>query len=150
MKFAIVALMAVIKGKSAEWPPDFEKTHNVNSWPYNARNDDGTDDDKVLSQRSLVSIGEKLEMLGMTQHKPRRIVDEDGDGVEDNVEKTRDELDRFYIPAVFGPAEEMHNTHHGNMPGHTRLEEFEEAPEYNDPWVGLGKLDHYSAMNIHF
>ena len=86
----------------------------------------------------------------MTQHKPRKIYDEDGDGVEDNVHKTRDELDAFYIPAVFGPAEEMHNTQHGNMPGHIRKEEFEEAPEYYDPWVGLGTLDHYSSLNVHF
>ena len=127
--------------------------------------DDGTDDDRVLVQsemqtetrsRSMMTIGEALKERGMLkelsllQYKPRRIVDEDGDGVEDNVEKTRDELDRFYIPAVFGPAEEMHNTHHGNMPGHTRLEEFEEAPVYYDPWVGTGDLDHFSAMKVHF
>ena len=59
----------------------------------------------------------------------RRIYDADGDGVEDNVEKTRDELDRFYIPQVFGPAEEMHNTHHGNLPGHVRMEEYEAEPQ---------------------
>ena len=120
----------------------------------NSRHDDGTNDDKVL-----VTIGEKLADLGMFEdwntlqykmEKPRKIYDEDGDGVEDNVKKTRDELDAFYIPAVFGPAEEMHNTQHGNMPGHIRAAEFEEAPEYYDPWVGLGKLDHYSALNIHF
>ena len=54
--------------------------------------------------------------------------DEDGDGVEDNVEKTWDELDRFYDPLSFGDAEEINNTHHGSLPGHVRLEEYEAAP----------------------
>ena len=63
------------------------------------------------------------------RHKKRRIYDEDGDGVEDNVQKTYDELDRFYDPIAFGDAEEINNTHHGNLPGHVRLEEYEHAPE---------------------
>ena len=66
---------------------------------------------------------------GVVKHKKRRIYDEDGDGVEDNVEKTWDELDRFYDPLSFGDAEEINNTHHGNLPGHIRLEEYEGAPE---------------------
>ena len=48
----------------------------------------------------------------------RAMTDEDGDGVEDNVHFTSQELDRFYKPPVFGPADEMHNTQHGNLPGH--------------------------------
>ena len=51
-----------------------------------------------------------------------RITDADGDGVEDNIAKTRDELDRFYEPLVFGVAEEINNTHHGNLPGHVQQE----------------------------
>jgi len=49
-----------------------------------------------------------------------RITDADGDGVEDNEAWANDfaHLDKFYIPAVFGSAEEMYNTHHGNLPGH--------------------------------
>ena len=43
----------------------------------------------------------------------RPIYDADGDGVEDNVKKTRDELDAFYEPAVFGVAEDIYNTQHG-------------------------------------
>ena len=46
------------------WPPDFEKDHNVNAWPYNAKNDDGTDEQNGLmmgpGNTALVSIGEKL------------------------------------------------------------------------------------------
>lgn len=60
-----------------------------------------------------------LELVQWNGNK-RLINDADGDGVEDNIERTRDELDRFYIPAVFGVAEEMHNTHHGNLPGHVQ------------------------------
>jgi|TARA_B110000305_G_scaffold161232_1_gene178403 hypothetical protein len=51
-----------------------------------------------------------------------RITDADGDGVEDNIAKTRDELDRFYEPLVFKYAEEINNTHHGNLPGHVEKE----------------------------
>ena len=58
----------------------------------------------------------------------RPIYDADGDGVEDNVKKTRDELDRFYEPAVYGVAEDLHNTIHGNLPGHIRKAEYQGAP----------------------
>jgi hypothetical protein len=51
--------------------------------------------------------------------------DADGDGVEDNEEWANDfsKLDKFYIPAVFGDAEEIYNTHHGNLPGHREAEQ---------------------------
>ena len=84
-----------------------------------------------------------LTMLDGSLRRPRRIYDADGDGVEDNVEKTREELDRFYIPQVFGPAEELHNTHHGNLPGHVRLEEETYAPE--DP---MDKLYNFSELTL--
>eukprot|EP00356_Strombidium_inclinatum_P015210 CAMPEP_0170481530 /NCGR_PEP_ID=MMETSP0208-20121228/1942_1 /TAXON_ID=197538 /ORGANISM="Strombidium inclinatum, Strain S3" /LENGTH=301 /DNA_ID=CAMNT_0010754251 /DNA_START=8 /DNA_END=910 /DNA_ORIENTATION=+ len=51
-----------------------------------------------------------------------RIYDKDGDGVEDNKFKSADDLDAFYLPAVFGDAEDLHNTHHGNLPGHVQHE----------------------------
>ena len=59
----------------------------------------------------------------------RQIYDLDGDGVEDNVKRTRDELDDFYYPNQFGDAgDDIYNTHHGNLPGHLRLEEYEMPP----------------------
>ena len=61
-------------------------------------------------------------LLQGNPYKPRKIYDEDGDGVEDNVEKTYDELDDFYYPNQFGPVDEINNTHHGNLPGHVQLE----------------------------
>lgn len=42
----------------------------------------------------------------------------DGDGVEDNEKFSHDTLDEFYEPLVFGIAEDINNTHHGNLPGH--------------------------------
>ena len=70
----------------------------------------------------VMTSPEDLSMLQM-QGKPkafrkREIYDEDGDGVEDNRQDTAEELDKFYLPMVFFPAEEIHNTHHGDMPGH--------------------------------
>ena len=91
----------------------------------NARHDNGEMDDVVVLQTD----GTQMVL------KKRRIYDEDGDGVEDNEHKTRDELDRFYIPAAFGVAEDIHNTHHGNLPGHKRLEEYEDAPEYHSAYT---------------
>ena len=44
---------------------------------------------------------------------------QDDDGVHDNVKKTQGELDKFGKP-VFHPVEEIHNTRHGNLPGHVR------------------------------
>jgi hypothetical protein len=65
-------------------------------------------------------------------HK-RRIIDEDGDGVEDNVKKTQWELDAFRKPVFGVETEDMHNTHNGEMPGHIR---FGDSPEPGtDPWA---------------
>ena len=68
-------------------------------------------------------------VLTMVDGSMRPIYDADGDGVEDNVHKTHDELDSFYIPAVYGVAEDIYNTHHGNLPGHVRKAEYQDAPE---------------------
>ena len=69
--------------------------------------DNGADDETVLTM-----------VDGTMKYVPREIYDADGDGVEDNEHLSHHELDRFYIPFVFGDAEEMHNTHHDNLPGH--------------------------------
>jgi len=65
-------------------------------------------------------------------YKPRRIIDADGDGVEDNVHKSQKELDRFR-KMVFGVAvEDVHNTKNGELPGHVRFGEDHEPGV--DPW----------------
>ena len=77
----------------------------------------------------------------------RRIYDLDGDGVEDNVKRSRDELDRFYYPNQFGDAgDDIHNTHHGNLPGHLRLEEYEYPPKDHH----LYKFQENSSFDTHF
>jgi len=54
-------------------------------------------------------------------HEPfgRKINDADGDGVEDNVHKTQAELDRFRKQVFGSDVNDIHNTRHGNLPGHT-------------------------------
>jgi hypothetical protein len=56
-------------------------------------------------------------------YSARKIIDKDGDGVEDNVHLTHAELERYRVPHVFGTVEEMHNTHNGELPGHIRYGE---------------------------
>ena len=78
----------------------------------------------LVSQASAVSLSAEKDLYGK-----RKIYDLDGDGVEDNVKRTRDELDDFYYPNQFGDAgDDIYNTHHGNLPGHLRLEEYEMPP----------------------
>ena len=101
------------------------KWENPLSW-----HDDGENDDWVIVQVqqedvSLLQLESKKDLYGK-----RQIYDLDGDGVEDNVKRSRDELDRFYYPNQFGDAgDDVHNTHHGNLPGHLRLEEYERPPK---------------------
>ena len=64
-----------------------------------------------------------------------RITDEDGDGVEDNVKLTHFELDDFYYPTVFNTADEINNTHHGNLPGHRQLEHDIIETQPKDNWA---------------
>lgn len=74
---------------------------------------------------NVVNGPEDLELVQLDKVRKawkRRITDLDGDGVEDNVKFSHDTLDEFYDPLVFGVAEDINNTHHGNLPGHKQLE----------------------------
>ena len=124
--------------------------------------DDGTDDDWVVVQvasedvsllqlKSKKQESEDVSLLQLGSQKDlygkRRIYDLDGDGVEDNVKRSRDELDRFYYPNQFGDAgDDIHNTHHGNLPGHLRLEEYEYPPKDHK----LYKFQTNSFFDTHF
>ena len=66
----------------------------------------------------------------LVQYEPREIYDADGDGVEDNVDYTHHQLDRFYKPAVFREADDIYNTQHGNLPGHRTKWNEELEPEF--------------------
>ena len=72
-----------------------------------------------------INSPDELELV-MVQAQWKRgankIYDADGDGVEDNVKLSHFELDDFFWPKVFNSAEEINNTHHGNLPGHRQLE----------------------------
>ena len=57
------------------------------------------------------------------QLSQRRITDEDGDGVEDNVHKSQNELDRYRKMVYGAGVEDMHNTHNGEVAGHVRYGE---------------------------
>jgi len=103
---------------------------------------------RLSSYVNMIDSPEALEdhvfLQSQWKRGANRIYDADGDGVEDNIRKTSDDLDNFYLPAVFGDAEDLHNTHHGNLPGHTQREfdvmETEPVDHYSltsDNWVRL-------------
>merc|ERR1711990_928129 len=102
--------------------------------------DDGADDDTVVTMLdgSLIQVkGQSKPRIGhgtAVDGAGRPIYDADGDGVEDNVHRTREELDRFYLPNYFFPTEDIYNTHHGNLPGHVRKAEYQGRPNYLSPY----------------
>lgn len=80
---------------------------------------------KLAFYINVINSPEDLGFLQVTKTRKawnRRLADADGDGVEDNEKFSHDTLDEFYDPLVFGVAEDVHNTHHGNLPGHKQLE----------------------------
>ena len=58
-----------------------------------------------------------------------KIYDADGDGVEDNIDFSSEELDKFYFPTTFNSAEDIYNTRHGNLPGHRQKEFYDGQSE---------------------
>ena len=105
--------------------------------------DGGDGDETVLTMLdgSLRPVDDVLIMHPLDEgytnmpYKPLDIYDEDGDGVEDNIHFTHDELDRFYIPNYFNTADEIYNTHHGNLPGHVQ-KIMESSPDEEGPKWG--------------
>ena len=98
----------------------------VSGWVNpNSVSDTGSNDDWVVLQ-----IGETA--LFQKRNNPiHKITDADGDGVEDNVHKTHEELDRFYHPAAFSvDIDDIHNTHQGTLPGHRHLGIEDQAPKH--------------------
>lgn len=72
----------------------------------------------VPSEDSYVFVSGPSKVAGA--YKPRRIVDADGDGVEDNVKHDQYTLDRFRKMVFSAPVEDIHNTRNGELPGHHR------------------------------
>ena len=102
--------------------------------------DAGNDDDSVVlqlsngSSQTVYLSSAKDRSAGPVDGAGRPIFDADGDGVEDNVHRTREELDRFYLPNNFFPTEDIYNTHHGNLPGHVRKAEYQTRPNYKSDY----------------
>jgi len=72
--------------------------------------------------------------------KKRAIYDADGDGVEDNITFTADQLDEFYKPNVFGAEiEDMYNTRHGELPGHRQKWFYNKQAEPADTYTIVKK-----------
>ena len=71
----------------------------------------------VPSQGIYMSVDRPADD-NMMQFRPWKITDADGDGVEDNIHLTHEQLDKFYLPNVYFPTEHIYNTRHGNLPGH--------------------------------
>ena len=59
---------------------------------------------------------EKVEAAAQVMIRP--IIDADGDGVEDNVERSQEELDRTRKKVFGETVHDLHNTRNGELPGH--------------------------------
>ena len=81
--------------------------------------------DMMANYVQVIDGPEELALLSFSREfrpfKAKAIYDADGDGIEDVENMDRDVLDEFYDPLVFGVAEDINNTRHGNLPGHKQL-----------------------------
>lgn len=93
--------------------------------------DNGSNDDWVVVQIGETSLFQKKGVY--------KITDKDGDGVEDNVKKTAEELDRFNHPVFGTDIDDIHNTHQGTLPGHRHLGIEDQAPVHRPLY---NKIDH--------
>jgi len=129
------------KADNGENDEDMLPRNGLASWgnPLDWK-DAGADDESVVVQTDgtlmVLKRGPKADEIKRNQvdGAGRPIHDADGDGVEDNVQRTREELDRFYLPNYFFPTEDIYNTHHGNLPGHVRKAEYMGRPNYKSPY----------------
>jgi hypothetical protein len=82
-------------------------------------------DVEALKGQYVMTRNEELLQTAFAANA-NKIYDADGDGVEDNIDFSSEQLDDFYFPTNFNSAEDIYNTRHGGMPGH-RQREFYEA-----------------------
>lgn len=89
--------------------------------------------DKVSNWENILTSSEDMEQFDLLQTgwalNANAIYDEDGDGVEDNKDYSSEQLDKFYFPTSFNTAEDIHNTRHGNLPGHMQKEFYDSQSE---------------------
>ena len=95
--------------------------------------DDGTDDDKVLTQSDgslIVLKSTKDEKTGDDKKKK--------DGKKEFITDVHDvkhneEYDKYFNPNVYrAPIEDIFNTHHGNLPNHTPASHNDTQPSEED------------------
>jgi hypothetical protein len=70
---------------------------------------------------------------------PRKIIDADGDGVEDNRAVSRRWLDRFEEDVYGYYIDDIHNTHNGELAGHER---WGEDPEPKNVWNAFAPTEY--------
>lgn len=73
-------------------------------------------------------IQTNIQFKPREKHVARKMIDEDGDGVEDNRAVARHMLDRFYEELFGEGVDDIMNTHNGELPGHERYGE-DPAPD---------------------
>jgi hypothetical protein len=92
-----------------------------------------TSQDALHNWSGFMTGSEQMEQYDLLQTgwavNANKIFDADGDGVEDNVDFSSEELDAFYFPTNFNSAEDVYNTRHGGMPGHRQREFYEGQSE---------------------
>ena len=86
----------------------------------------------TYAMAALLATTSAVQWKPRTKMVPRRIIDADGDGVEDNRTIARHNLDRFWEPVYGDDIDDIHNTHNGEIPGHER---WGEDPEPGGKWV---------------
>ena len=74
---------------------------------------------------------------------PRRIIDADGDGVEDNRKVGRNWLDKFEEDVYGYYIDDINNTHNGEIPGHER---YGEDPEPKNVWDDIKPAEYYNLQ----
>ena len=83
---------------------------------------DATNQSKLSLYIKWIESPEELDETAGSLYNlgQREIYDEDGDGIQDLAWKLPNyhELDKFYMPRVYGVVEDLHNTHWGGLPGH--------------------------------
>ena len=75
---------------------------------------------------------ELLQWNGREKMVPRRIIDADGDGVEDNRKVARHWLDKIEADVYGYNIDDIHNTQNGELAGHER---YGEDPEPTHHWT---------------
>ena len=95
--------------------------------PFDERTDDAPEDGAMIqatvaNYSNIIKGPEDLQLLSFSRDfvpfEKRPMYDADGDGVEDNMKLTSEQLDKFYKPNVYGAEiQYIYNTRHGNLPG---------------------------------